>query len=179
MPLAGGGFCGARCDQAPCNRDPDQGRSAQGPGGGDRRGLRADRSSRPGRPSSPADHREGVASTLKAQPALETLKVLRHANIRKRLLVHACGCKPGLLTRSLAGVGTPRTLQGEGDPPAVNSIAPRPFGVPGNLERSSGCDQGPVGPPARNPPGNGRGTRVGPSKDHPVRPPTGVVGKGT
>ena len=35
-----------------------------------------------------------------------------HANIRKRLLVHACGLNLGLLLRRLTGVGTPRSLQG-------------------------------------------------------------------
>ena len=35
-----------------------------------------------------------------------------HANIRKRLLVHACGLNLGLLMRRLAGFGTPRSLQG-------------------------------------------------------------------
>ena len=35
-----------------------------------------------------------------------------HANIRKRLLVHACGMNLGLLMRHLTGVGTPRRLQG-------------------------------------------------------------------
>lgn len=35
-----------------------------------------------------------------------------HANIRKRLLVHACGLNLGLLMRRLTGVGTPRSLQG-------------------------------------------------------------------
>ena len=36
------------------------------------------------------------------------------ANIRKRLLVHACGFNLGVLMRALTGVGTPRTLQGQG-----------------------------------------------------------------
>ena len=35
-----------------------------------------------------------------------------HANIRKRLLVHACGLNLGLLMRQVTGVGTPRSLQG-------------------------------------------------------------------
>ena len=35
-----------------------------------------------------------------------------HANIRKRLLVHAGGFNLGLLMRQLIGVGTPRGLQG-------------------------------------------------------------------
>jgi len=35
-----------------------------------------------------------------------------HTNIRKRLLVHACGLNLGLLMRRLTGVGTPRSLQG-------------------------------------------------------------------
>ena len=34
-----------------------------------------------------------------------------HANIRKRLLVHACGLNLRLLMRRLTGVGTPRSLQ--------------------------------------------------------------------
>ena len=36
------------------------------------------------------------------------------ANIRKRLLVHACGFNLGVLMRALTGIGTPRTLQGQG-----------------------------------------------------------------
>ncbi len=36
------------------------------------------------------------------------------ANIRKRLLVQACGFNLGVLMRSLTGVGTPRSLQGQG-----------------------------------------------------------------
>ncbi len=35
-----------------------------------------------------------------------------HANILKRLLIHASGCNLGLLMRTLGGVGTPRSLQG-------------------------------------------------------------------
>ena len=46
------------------------------------------------------------------------------ANIRKRLLVHACGFNLGLLMRSLTGIGTPRTLQGQGGQLAGNQIAP-------------------------------------------------------
>ena len=42
------------------------------------------------------------------------------ANIRKRLLVHACGHNLGVLMRSLTGVGTPRTLQGQGRQAAAN-----------------------------------------------------------
>ena len=34
------------------------------------------------------------------------------ANVRKCLLVHACGLNLGLLMRHLTGVGTPRSLQG-------------------------------------------------------------------
>jgi transposase len=35
-----------------------------------------------------------------------------HANILKRLLIHAGGCNLGVLMRTLCGVGTPRSLQG-------------------------------------------------------------------
>ena len=35
-----------------------------------------------------------------------------HTNIRKRLLVQACGLNLGLLMRKVTGVGTPRSLQG-------------------------------------------------------------------
>ena len=41
------------------------------------------------------------------------LNLRGRANIRKRLLVHACGHNLGVLMRSLTGVGTPRTLQGQ------------------------------------------------------------------
>ena len=37
-----------------------------------------------------------------------------HKNIRKRLLIHACGYNLGVLMRTLTGIGTPRTLQGQG-----------------------------------------------------------------
>ena len=36
-----------------------------------------------------------------------------HANIRNRLLIHACGYNLGVLMRNVAGIGTPRTLQGQ------------------------------------------------------------------
>ena len=42
------------------------------------------------------------------------------ANIRKRLLVHACAFNLGVLMRSVTGVGTPRTLQGQGCQPTAN-----------------------------------------------------------
>jgi transposase len=42
------------------------------------------------------------------------------ANIRKRLLVHACAFNLGVLLRSVTGVGTPRTLQGQGCQPTAN-----------------------------------------------------------
>ena len=35
-------------------------------------------------------------------------------NIRKRLLVHASAFNLGVLMRSVTGIGTPRTLQGQG-----------------------------------------------------------------
>jgi transposase len=35
-----------------------------------------------------------------------------HANILKRLFVHAGACDLGLLLRTLCGFGTPRSLQG-------------------------------------------------------------------
>ena len=43
---------------------------------------------------------------------LRRVQLRGHANIRKRLLVHACGLNLGLLMRHLTGVGTPRSLQG-------------------------------------------------------------------
>ena len=43
---------------------------------------------------------------------LRRLHLRGHANIRKRLLVQACGLNLGLLMRRLTGVGTPRGLQG-------------------------------------------------------------------
>ena len=43
---------------------------------------------------------------------LRRVHLREHANIRKRLLVHACGLNLGLLMRRLTGVGTPRSLQG-------------------------------------------------------------------
>ena len=33
-------------------------------------------------------------------------------NIRKRLLIHACGYNLSVLMRKLTGIGTPRSLQG-------------------------------------------------------------------
>lgn len=35
------------------------------------------------------------------------------ATIRNRLLIHACGSNLGVLMRNVAGIGTPRTLQGQ------------------------------------------------------------------
>ena len=40
------------------------------------------------------------------------MHVRGHANVLKRLLVHASACKLGLWMRMLFGVGTPRSLQG-------------------------------------------------------------------
>ena len=37
-----------------------------------------------------------------------------HANIRKRLLIHACGYSLGVLVRALTRIGMPRTLDGQG-----------------------------------------------------------------
>ena len=45
---------------------------------------------------------------------MRRLHLRGRANIRKRLLVHACGFNPGVLMRALTGVGTPCTLQGRG-----------------------------------------------------------------
>ena len=42
------------------------------------------------------------------------------ANIRKRLLVHACGFNLGVLMRAVTGIGTPRSLQGQGRQLASN-----------------------------------------------------------
>ena len=52
------------------------------------------------------------------------------ADIRKRLMVHACGFRLGVLMRSVIGVDSPRTLQGQGDQPAANQLVPGdlPFG---------------------------------------------------
>ena len=44
------------------------------------------------------------------------------ADVRKRLLVHACGFNLGVLMRSLTGVGTPRTLQGQGAQQAADLV---------------------------------------------------------
>ena len=44
------------------------------------------------------------------------------ANIRKRLLVHACGFNLGVLMRSVTGIGTPRALQGQGRQLADNLV---------------------------------------------------------
>ena len=43
---------------------------------------------------------------------MRRLHLRGHANIRKRLLIHAGGFNLGLLMRQLIGVGTPRGLQG-------------------------------------------------------------------
>ena len=43
---------------------------------------------------------------------LRRIFVRRHANVRKRLLIHVCGFNLGLLMRRLTGIGTPRSLQG-------------------------------------------------------------------
>ena len=40
------------------------------------------------------------------------MRLREHANIRKRLVVHACSSNLSLLMRRLTGVGTPRSLQG-------------------------------------------------------------------
>ncbi len=43
---------------------------------------------------------------------LRRIFVRVHADVRKRLLIHVCGFKLGLLMRHLTGVGTPRSRQG-------------------------------------------------------------------
>jgi len=45
---------------------------------------------------------------------MRRLHLRGRANIRKRLLVHACGFNLGVPMRALTGIGTPRTLQGQG-----------------------------------------------------------------
>ena len=66
-----------------------------------------------------------------------------HNNILKRLLVHACGYNLGVLMRSLTGVGTPRSLQGQrsagvlarkGLENALWGALGRLLGVPGSLQ---------------------------------------------
>ena len=44
---------------------------------------------------------------------MRRLHLRGQANIRKRLLIHACGFNLGVLMRSITGTGTPRTLQGQ------------------------------------------------------------------
>lgn len=51
---------------------------------------------------------------------MRRLHLRGRANIRKRLLVHACGFNLGVLMRVLTGIGTPRTLQGQGGKLAAN-----------------------------------------------------------
>ncbi len=51
---------------------------------------------------------------------MRRLHLRGRANIRKRLLVHACGFNLGVLMRALTGIGTPRTLQGQGGELATN-----------------------------------------------------------
>ena len=51
---------------------------------------------------------------------MRRLHLRGRANIRKRLLVHACGFNLGVLMRALTGIGTPRTLQGQGGELAAN-----------------------------------------------------------
>ena len=46
-----------------------------------------------------------------------------HANIRKRLLVQACGLNLGLFMRKVTGVGTPRSLQSRVGPLVAALIA--------------------------------------------------------
>ncbi len=63
--------------------------------------------------------------------------------------------------RSVTGIGTPRTLQGQGDQPAAHQIAPGY--VPFRRTWSGLLDtvRGLWGLRARKLPGNRRGTRVG------------------
>ncbi len=53
---------------------------------------------------------------------MRRLHLRGRANIRKRLLVHACGFNLGVLMRSVTGIGTPRTLQGQGRQSAGNQV---------------------------------------------------------
>ena len=49
-----------------------------------------------------------------ATGGLRRVYLRRHGNIRKRLLIHACGYNLGVLMRAVTGIGTPRSLQGQG-----------------------------------------------------------------
>ena len=62
---------------------------------------------------------------------MRRLHLRGRANIRKRLLVHACGFNLGVLMRSVTGIGTPRTLQGQGRQSAGNQsfVFYLPFGT--------------------------------------------------
>ena len=62
---------------------------------------------------------------------MRRLHLRGRANIRKRLLVHACGFNLGVLMRSVTGIGTPRTLQGQGRQSAGNQsfVFCLPFGT--------------------------------------------------
>ncbi len=45
---------------------------------------------------------------------MQRLYLRGRANIRKRLLVHACGFNLGVLMRAVTGIGTPRTCRDRG-----------------------------------------------------------------
>lgn len=55
---------------------------------------------------------ERPAAHLYETGALRRVHLRGHANILKRVLIHAGGFNLGLLMRTVFGVGTPRTLQG-------------------------------------------------------------------
>ena len=56
--------------------------------------------------------------------ALRRVYLRGHENIRKRLLLHACGYNLGVLMRHLTGIGTPRSLQGQGLGLAASDFLP-------------------------------------------------------
>lgn len=82
------------------------------------------------------------------------------ANVRKRLLVHACGFNLGVLMRSLTGVGTPRTLQGQGCQRAANLACAIYSSLRGACSGLLGTLRGLLGL-RREKPGTCRKTRLG------------------
>ena len=90
--------------------------------------------------------------------AMRRLHLRGRENILKRLLVHASGFNLGVLMRAATGIGTPRTLQGQGRPLSCRFVSA--IYSPGNIALSGLCGllgalAGPSAVLGRNRPKNG------------------------
>ena len=120
---------------------------------------------------------------------LRRVWVRGHENVRKRVLIQAAGCNLGLLLRRLTGVGTPRSLQGRALS-AICGLIGRLTALWGRLTASWDFQWTPAGLVGSSSPSclnrsaqridffHGllkRGVRYRVTREHDIRPGTGVL----